>query len=108
MIHQTPPSHFNRFKSWSLSLGLLLLLAESVQAVPPPEDKPEEVLRAEIITGARSPIDGSPVTATEYAQIQAEIATGPPERIQLSRTITRNIRLLRLRRFIRTFFPFIR
>lgn len=91
----------------SLTLGLLLLGAGEVQALPPPEDIPEEVLRAEIITGARSPIDGEPLTAEEYAQLRAELAEAPPEKIELAPIITRNIRLLRLRKFIKTFFPFI-
>jgi hypothetical protein len=32
-------------------------------------DIPEEVLRAEIITEARSPIDGSALSATEFAEL---------------------------------------
>lgn len=100
-------SNRSYLKSLSLTLGLLLIGAEAGRALPPPEDIPEEVLRAEIITGARSPIDGKSLTAAEYAQLEAELATAPPEQIQLSPIITRNIRLLRLRRFIRTFFPFI-
>ncbi len=94
-------------KSFSLSLGLLLVSAESVRALPPPEDIPEEVLRAEIITGARSPIDGSVLTPSEYAALQAELAQAPPEKIELSPKIRRNIGLLRLRKFIKTFLPFI-
>jgi hypothetical protein len=107
MTRSNPLSHRFYLKSLSLTLGLLLMGGEAVRALPPPEDIPEEVLRAEIITGARSPIDGEPLTAAEYAQLQAELATAPPEQIQLSPIITRNIRLLRLRRFIKTFFPFI-
>lgn len=76
-------------------------------ALPPPEDKPEEVLRAEIITGARSPIDGRPLTAAEYAQLQTELQTAPPSDPQLSPKVKRTVNLLRLRRFIKTVFPFI-
>lgn len=52
----------------------LLVFSPAAIALPPPEDIPEEVLRAEIITEGRSPIDGSAVTAAEYAEIEREIA----------------------------------
>jgi hypothetical protein len=37
--------------------------------VPPEADMPEEILRAEIITEARSPIDGRALSATEFAEL---------------------------------------
>ena len=43
------------------------------EALPPPEDIPEEILRTQIITEARSPYDGSPLTAAEYAEIQGRL-----------------------------------
>jgi hypothetical protein len=49
-----------------------LLGTAEVIALPPPEDLPEEILRTEIITEARSPIDGQPLTAAEYAQLQTQ------------------------------------
>ncbi|MGA7936213.1 MAG: hypothetical protein WCA35_21850 [Kovacikia sp.] len=90
-----------------LTLGFTLVATESVLALPSPADTPEEVLRTEIITGARSPIDGKPLTATEYAQLQAELRAAPPEKIVLAPVIRKQIRLLRLRKFIKTFFPFV-
>ncbi len=101
------PSKSSALKLFPLTLGFLVLTSEVVRALPPAEDAPEEVLRGEIITGARSPIDGKPISATEYAQLQTELATAPPERIELSRKIVKNVNLLRLRKFIKTFFPFI-
>lgn len=74
-------------------------------ALPPPEDLPEEVLRTEIITGARSPIDGKPMTAAEYADLQAQIQVAPPTRPELSRKTEKTINLLKLRKFLKTFFP---
>lgn len=75
-------------------------------AVPPPEDEPEERLRTEIILEARSPIDGQPLTAAEYAELEAQleaesrnIGTVPPD-------IRRLIGLLRLRKALRTILPF--
>jgi hypothetical protein len=81
----------------------------SVLALPPPEDPPEEVLRTEIITEARSPIDGKPITAAEYAKLQAELQQAPPARPEtlVSRETRQLISLLRLRKFIKTVFPFI-
>jgi hypothetical protein len=72
--------------------------------LPPPEDVPEEVLRTQIITEARSPIDGKPLTATEYAQLKSQIAQSslPP---QLNPKIRQLIFLLRLRQMLRTVIP---
>jgi hypothetical protein len=86
-------------------LGLILLVAKPGVGLPPPEDVPEEVLRTEIITEARSPIDGKPLTAAEYAQLQAELAQNPisPD---VNPKIKRLIFLLRLRQMLRTIIPF--
>ncbi len=69
-------------------------------------DIPEEVLRAELILGARSPIDGKPLSAAEYAALQAEWQTTPPQPPQVSRSIEKTVNLLKLRKFVKTFFPF--
>lgn len=89
---------------------VLLLLCWSgivapVLALPPVEDVPEEVLRTEVITEARSPVDGTPVSAAQYAELQQQLATRkfPP---QLSSEIRQRIFLLRVRRLIRTVVPF--
>lgn len=92
----------------------LLLLTSSLVfrsscafALPPATDPPEEVLRTEIITDARSPLDGQSLTPAAYAELQAEIQKGQPVQPQVSRSVRRTIGLLRLRRFIKTVFPFI-
>ncbi|MBW4441468.1 MAG: hypothetical protein KME10_09595 [Plectolyngbya sp. WJT66-NPBG17] len=96
---------------WKSPLLALLVLASATPAValPPSEDQPEEVSRTEIITEARSPIDNAPLTAAEYAELQAEIQQGQPvnPRDQVSPELRRKIGLLRLRRFIKRVFPFI-
>jgi hypothetical protein len=89
------------------SLVWLPLVAEVAIALPPPEDQPEEVLRSQIITAARSPLDGQPLTPAEYAQLELALqadAEPPPE---LSPNVRRLINLLKLRKFIKTVFPFI-
>lgn len=89
-----------------LILPATLLISLPAQALPPPEDKPEEVQRTEIITDARSPVDGKPLTATEYAQIQAELRAERPTPNRLNPSIRRIITLIRLRQGIRSILPF--
>jgi len=93
--------------------SLALLLTNGIwgalpaHALPPPEDTPEEVLRTEVITEARSPIDGTPMTAAEYAELEVQIQAAsqrPPEVAQKYRDL---VTLLRLRRAIRSVFPFL-
>ena len=94
-------------------LGLSVLIGsaflstwtEIVIALPPPEDLPEEVLRLEIITEGRSPVDGKPLTAAEYAQLQAELARGefPPE---LNPKLQELIFLLQIRKLLNDVNPF--
>ncbi|PSB27326.1 hypothetical protein C7B82_16640 [Stenomitos frigidus ULC18] len=90
-----------------LLAGFCFVAIEPAWSLPSPDDQPEEVLRTEIITGARSPIDGKPISASEYAQLQTELQTPASSRPQLGRAIEKNLNLLRLRKFIKTFFPFL-
>jgi hypothetical protein len=91
----------------SISLGVWLSShwGSVVIALPPPEDTPEEVLRTEIIIDARSPIDGKPVSAAEYIEIQAQLQKVPPPK--LDPKIRQNVFLLRIRNALRQFFPFL-
>jgi hypothetical protein len=85
--------------------GLLAGGIKMSLALPPPEDIPEEVLRTEIITEARSPIDGKRLTAAEYAELQARLAEGPfPP--QLNPKIQQLVFLLRLRQMFKILTPF--
>ncbi len=87
-----------------VGMGLFGPVARAI-ALPPPEDLPEEVARTEIIIEARSPVDGEPLTAVEYVELQAELAEReyPAE---VSSELQQLIFLLRVRRLIRTFTPF--
>lgn len=76
-------------------------------ALPPPEDQPEEVLRTEIILEARSPRDGKPLTAAEYAELQAQIDQQNSDIGTVPPRIRRLITLLRIRKALRTILPFI-
>lgn len=78
-----------------------------LQALPPPEDIPEEILRTEIITEARSPIDGKLLSAAEYAELQASLQLDSPPQPMVSREIQHLLFLLRIRSQIRLIFPFL-
>lgn len=99
--------------SYPAKLASSLLLSSSLAlpaaALPPAEDVPEEVSRTEIITEARSPVDGKLLTASEYAELQAQLQQRPPvdPKQQVSPQLRRTIGLLKLRKFIKTVFPFI-
>lgn len=86
-------------------LSLLLSYGGTGLALPPPEEIPEEVLRTEIILEARSPLDGKPLTAAEYAQLQAQLAESPypPE---LDSNVQELIFLLNVRKFLQILIPF--
>lgn len=94
----------------SSGVGIVVCLIpvgfQSALSLPPSEDTPEEVLRTEIITEARSPLDGKSLTAAEYAELQAQLQARnvtPP----LNPKLKQNVSLLRLRQLIRTVLPFL-
>jgi len=76
-----------------------------VVALPPPEDIAEEILRTEIIIDGRSPIDGQPLKAAEYAELQAQLQKVPPP--ELNTKIRETIFLLRIRKTLLSLFPFL-
>jgi len=86
------------------ALMLALAAAEPALSLPPASDVPEEVLRTEIFTSARSPVDGKPLTAAEYAELQAQLLNAPTPR--LNADVRQLIFLLRVRKLIRTIVPF--
>jgi hypothetical protein len=84
---------------WQISLPASAVISTD-------DDIPEEVLRAEIITEARSPIDGKALSANEFAELvvttkqqierdSADVAANSPK-------IKETILLLRLRSFLRS------
>lgn len=88
----------------SLTFSVVLVSQPSL-ALPPSEDIPEEILRTEIILDARSPIDGQPLTASEYVQLQAQLAQSPYPS-NLNSEIQQLIFLLEIRKFFKTLTPF--
>jgi hypothetical protein len=95
------------FKSWPIitSITLITFLSSPSVALPPAEDTPEEILRTEIITEGRSPLDNQPLSASEYEQLKAELAESkyPP---QLNSKLRHIVFLLQLLKFARTINPF--
>lgn len=87
--------------------GLGLAFIHPVQGLPPPEDTPEEVLRTEIVTEARSSIDGTPLTAAEYTELQARLRSTAAVQPDIAPQIQTRIILLRVRKLLRSVIPFI-
>ncbi len=75
-------------------------------SLPPADDIPEEILRMEIILEGRSPLDGEPLTATEYTELMEALADNPNPP-QLNPKISHLIFLLKVRKFFRTLLPFL-
>lgn len=86
--------------------GLELISTRPVQGLPPPEDTPEEILRTEIITEGRSSIDGTALTAAEYAELQARLRSTAAVQPDIAPQIQTRIALLRIRKVIRSIIPF--
>ncbi|MEM8780373.1 MAG: hypothetical protein AAGF26_16185 [Cyanobacteria bacterium P01_G01_bin.49] len=87
-----------------ISLALQMVSIPVGMTLPPPEEIPEEVLRMEIITEGRSRVDGEPLTAAEYAQLQAKLGESPYPP-QIDSKLRNLIFLLKIRKMIKTFVP---
>lgn len=106
---------FNKssFTFLSFQLVALSIVTPGVSAETLPtaiiKEIPEEVLRAEIYTEARSPIDGKRLTAAEYVELLEKLRSldGIPPEDLVSPKIQELIDLLKLRKFLRQFIPFI-
>ena len=81
------------------------LPAGSCLALPPAREVSEEILRTEVILEGRSPIDGKPLSAAEYEELQAELAQASLP-APLDPDIQQLIFLLQIRKFIKTIVPF--
>lgn len=91
-------------------VAVLALVASWLQpsfclALPPAEDLPEEILRTEIILEGRSPINGKPLSAVEYEDLQEEL-TQNRFNPKVDPDIQQLIFLLQIRKFIKTIIPF--
>lgn len=91
----------------ALTTAIAGFSAASAEALPPAADVPEEVLRTQIILDARSPIDGKPMTPAEYATFQAKEQTPYQPAAKLAPKLKETVGLLKLRKFIKTYLPFV-
>jgi hypothetical protein len=99
---------FFSFQLFAMAIMPMVSAAET-KSISLEEDTPEEVLRAEIYTDARSPIDGTKLTSAEYVELMEKLRSLdniPPEDF-VSPKIREIINLLKLRKFFRQFIPFI-
>ena len=104
------PKIASRLSSLWLSLPLvgwqIAIPSVRASALPPPTDLPEEVLRAEIITEARSPIDGKPLSSAEFVEltidIQQQVSRNDAAGIGKNSKLRETLLLLRLRGFLRS------
>jgi hypothetical protein len=93
----------------TLAIMPMISFAETLSIQSAQEDTPEEILRAEIYTDARSPIDGKQLTAAEYTELMEKLRSLdsiPPEDF-VSPKVREVIGLLKLRKFLKQFIPFI-
>lgn len=90
-----------------VGLGLWATVAGKALALPPMDDVPEEILRTEVITQARSPLDGEPLSAADYAVLQARLRD-PNIEAMVSSELAQLVQLLQLRRALRPVLPFLR
>jgi hypothetical protein len=81
--------------------------AEMTESNAVSEEIPEEILRTEIITEARSPLNGELLNATEYAQLEAQLAE-PAGGNLVSEDLRHLIYLLQIRRAFKPILPFIK
>ncbi|TVP66543.1 MAG: glutathione S-transferase [Leptolyngbya sp. LCM1.Bin17] len=83
-----------------------MISAMPALALPPADDIPEEILRTAIITEARSPLTGEPLSAEDYAALVEDLRDpNIPRRV--SSDLTQLIYLLQLRRLGRRILPMI-
>ncbi|HZG39140.1 MAG TPA: hypothetical protein VEZ50_10720 [Nodosilinea sp.] len=89
-----------------VSSGMAAALGSPSLALPPPEEIPEEILRTEVITEARSPLNGEPISAADYAVLQ-ERWRDPNVEVVVNPEIADLIQLLRFRRVLKPILPFL-
>lgn len=92
--------------SGTIGSAMFAVLNSSALALPPPHEIPEEILRTEVITEARSPLDGKPITAADYAALQARLRN-PNTDVIVDSDIASLIQLLQFRRVLRPVLPFL-
>ena len=98
---------------WTIRLPAIAVVLTSIipmanaHAAPKGEPIPEKVLSQGLALEFRSPLDGRLLTATEYADLQAEIDRLNEVAPQVSPKIRRLVGLLKFRKFIKRVLPIV-
>ena len=79
-------------------------IVDTLLTLPPSADIPEEILRTEIITQARSPLNGKPLLPAEYAQLQHQLRA-PSSTPLIDSNIRHLVFLLQLRQIVLPILP---
>ena len=108
LAHTPQHPQLKRLACGMVLIAEVILVQGMAQALPPPEDIPEEVLQMDVLVEARSPIDGQPLSAADYAELQDQLRQTPEEvPARLAPQLPRTVGLLRLRKVLKLFLPFI-
>jgi hypothetical protein len=107
--HNLAIASFFSLQISTLAIMPMISFAETFSQQPSQEDVSEEILRAEIYTDGRSPIDGKQLTAAEYTELMEKLRSldGIPPEDFVSPKVREVIGLLKLRKFLKQFIPFI-
>ena len=98
---------------WSIRLPLVAVVLTSLMPIAPatatPEGEkiPEKVSSQVLVVELRSPLDGRLLTATEYADLQAEIDRLNEVPPKVSPKIRKLVGLLQFRKFIKRVLPIV-
>lgn len=108
-----PISFVKRIQLWTIRLPAIVVILTSIMptssayATPESEKMPDLVLPPALVLDLRSPLDGRLLTATEYADLQAEIDRLNEVPPQVSPKIRRLVGLLKFRKFIKRVLPIV-
>ena len=108
-----PISFVKRIQLWTIRLPAVVVILTSLMptssayATPEGEKMPDPVSPPALVLDLRSPLDGRLLTATEYADLQAEIDRLNEVPPQVSPKIRRLVGLLKFRKFIKRVLPIV-
>ena len=108
-----PISFIKRIQLWTIRLPAIVVILTSLMptssayATPEGEKMPDPVSPPALVLDLRSSLDGRLLTATEYADLQAEIDRLNEVPPQVSPKIRRLVGLLKFRKFIKRVLPIV-
>ena len=109
----SPINFVKRIQLWTMRLPTIALVltslmpTSSARATPKGEKTPDPISSPAWVVDLRSPLDGRLLTATEYADLQAEIDRLNEIQPQVSPKIRRLVGLLKFRKFIKRVLPIV-